>query len=93
MSRKIKANEVLETSKSLEHEQELNSKVEEALLKAALGYEYEETEIIATKDGKTSRVKKIKKVVPPDTTAIIFWLKTRKPSKWRTRLIADDETL
>lgn len=73
--------------------EEVNLKVEEALLKAALGYEYEETEVIASKDGRNSRVKKIKRVVPPDTTAIIFWLKTRNPSKWRSRFISDEEIL
>lgn len=76
-----------------ENLEEVNLKVEEALLKAALGYEYEETEVIASKDGRNSRVKKIKRVVPPDTTAIIYWLKTRNPSKWRNRFISDEENL
>ncbi|EKQ57220.1 MULTISPECIES: hypothetical protein [unclassified Clostridium] len=60
-----------------------DDKVEQALLKRALGYEYEETEIVASKDGKTSKAKKIKKEVPPDTNAIIFWLRNRNPKKWR----------
>ena len=76
-----------------ENLEEVNLKVEEALLKAALGYEYEETEVIASKDGRNSRVKKIKRVVPPDTTAIIYWLKTRNPSKWRNRFTSDEESL
>lgn len=76
-----------------ENLEEVNLKVEEALLKAALGYEYEETEVIASKDGRNSRVKKIKRVVPPDTTAIIYWLKTRNPSKWRNRFNSDEESL
>lgn len=73
----------------------VDHKVEDALLKRALGYEYEETEITASKDGKTSRVKKIKKVIPPDTVAIIFWLKNRQPEKWRDKLnhhITTEET-
>lgn len=69
-----------------ENKDYFDDKVEQALLKRALGYEYEETEMIASKDGKTSRVKKTKKVIPPDTTAIIFWLKNRQPSKWRNRI-------
>jgi transposase-like protein len=69
-----------------ENKDYFDSRVEDALLKRALGYEYEETEIIATKDGKTSKVKKTKKVIPPDTTAIIFWLKNRQPGKWRNKL-------
>lgn len=59
--------------------------VENALLKRALGFEYEETEIITEKvDGVSrTRVKKVKKYALPDTGAIIFWLKNRKPDAWR----------
>ena len=70
--------------------------VENALLKRALGYEYEEvtTEITETpyidKRGKErvrkqKHVKKTKKIVLPDTTAQIFWLKNRRPDKWRDK--------
>lgn len=59
--------------------------VENALLKRALGYEYvEETyeyDILT---------KKVKKYVAPDTTAQIFWLKNRKPNKWRDKVIGDE---
>lgn len=59
--------------------------VENALFKRAMGYEYEETKIIISeKDGK--RVETVKKQMPPDTTAQIFWLKNRKPEKWRDRV-------
>lgn len=59
--------------------------VENALLKRAMGFEYEETEtIIEEVDGKQrKRIKKIKKVALPETSAIIFWLKNRKPEQWR----------
>ena len=59
--------------------------VENALLKRAIGFEYEETEtIIEEIDGKQKkRVKRIKKVALPETSAIIFWLKNRKPEQWR----------
>ncbi len=70
--------------------------VENALLKRALGYEYEEvtTEITETpyidKRGKErvrkqKHVKKTRKIVLPDTTAQIFWLKNRRPDKWRDK--------
>lgn len=70
--------------------------VENALLKRALGYEYEEvtTEITETpyidKRGKErvrkqKHVKKTKKIVLPDTAAQIFWLKNRRPDKWRDK--------
>lgn len=59
--------------------------VENALLKRALGFEYEETEtIIEEVDGKQKkRIKKIKKVALPETSAAIFWLKNRKTEQWR----------
>lgn len=60
--------------------------VENALLKRALGFEYEETEtIIEEVDGKQKkRIKKIKKVALPETSAAIFWLKNRKTEQWRS---------
>lgn len=57
--------------------------VENALLKRALGYEYDEEHEIITPDGTT--YKTIKKQVQPDTTAQIYWLKNRKPDVWRDR--------
>ena len=45
-----------------------------ALLRKALGYEYEE---VNEKFGVTTKVQH------PDTTACIFWLKNRRPADWR----------
>ena len=45
--------------------------VENALFRSALGY-------TAIENGK-------EKHIPPNPTAIIFWLKNRKPSVWRDR--------
>lgn len=75
--------------------------VENALLKRALGYEYEEItkERIVRKDehGKIltdihgfptyemAVTKIVEKEVAPDTTAQIFWLKNRKPNEWRDK--------
>lgn len=62
--------------------------VENALLKKALGYTYEEvTEDVETlTNGKQRTLKRtVTKIVPPDTTAAIFWLKNRKPAQWRDR--------
>ena len=58
--------------------------VENALLKRALGYTYTETRTETAEDGSTKTVV-TQKVVPPDTTAQIFWLKNRKPAVWRDR--------
>lgn len=63
--------------------------VENALLKRALGYDYEETitEVEELSGGRTKKhVRKITKHVPADTTAQIFWLKNRKPKQWRERI-------
>lgn len=57
-------------------------KVENALLKKALGYDYEEEVQERMSDGKT-HIRRVRKHMPPDTTAMIFWLKNRRPDKWR----------
>ena len=61
--------------------------VEAALYKRAIGYEAEEEKIyIQEIEGKTTKRKEIiKKHIPGDTTAQIFWLKNRKPADWRDR--------
>ena len=60
--------------------------VENALLKSALGYEYEEDGM--TKDGD---VVPLRKVQHPNTTAMIFWLKNRKPKEWRDKQVTEFE--
>jgi len=61
----------------------IDRQVENALLKRALGYEYEEVKKEESENGyKITRT--IKQVVP-DTTAQIFWLKNRKPTEWRDK--------
>lgn len=69
--------------------------VENALLKKALGYEYEEITVEEVPFGKPdengerailTKTKRITKHVPPDVTAQIFWLKNRKPERWRDKI-------
>ena len=60
--------------------------VENALLKRALGYEYEEE---TYENGILT--KKVKKQVAPDTTAQIFWLKNRKPNNGKDRVETDED--
>lgn len=74
--------------------------VENALLKRALGYEYEyeetTTEVKSDENGNVTErhTKKTKKFIPPDTTAQIFWLKNRRPDKWRDKWeIVDDNAI
>jgi hypothetical protein len=62
----------------------VDRQVENALLKRALGYDYEETKKTMTDKGsKSKRIEKTTKHAQPDTTAQIFWLKNRKPEEWR----------
>ena len=60
--------------------------VENALLKRALGYQYDE---ITYEDGE--EIKRVTKQVAPDTTAQIFWLKNRRPSKWKDKIENEKE--
>lgn len=57
--------------------------VENALLKRALGYEYEEYTEEHTDEGWKTR--RTTKHVMPDVTAQIFWLKNRRPDLWRDK--------
>lgn len=69
--------------------------VENALLKRALGYSYDEVtrESVLDYDQSTGQVvgshmeitKTVKKEVQGDTTAQIFWLKNRRPEQWRDK--------
>ncbi|WP_346888327.1 helix-turn-helix domain-containing protein [Clostridium sp. UBA1056] len=60
--------------------------VENALLRRALGYKYDEvTKEINETTGKLQVSKIVTKEVVPDTTAQIFWLKNRKPLEWRDK--------
>lgn len=78
-------NEHLEISESLKRGKEVvDRQVENALLKRALGYEYEEVSEKYEGGVLTERKVTTKQVVP-DTTAQIFWLKNRKPSDWRDK--------
>lgn len=57
--------------------------VENALLKRALGYTY--TEVTTEDSAEGRKVKRTVKHVLPDTTAQIFWLKNRRPDRWREK--------
>lgn len=64
--------------------------VENALYNRAVGYEYEETTEELRFNRETGQkemvvTKRVKKMVPPDTVAQIFWLKNRKPGEWRDK--------
>lgn len=65
--------------------------VENALLKSARGFEYEEVTEELKWDAKTRSyvmmvTKRQKKYMPPSNTAQIFWLKNRKAENWRDKV-------
>ena len=63
-------------------------KIEQALLKRALGFVQEESvteEVIDSETGmvkETAKRRRVSKEVPPDVRALLFWLKNRCPGRW-----------
>lgn len=75
-------NKYSEISEALKKGKEvIDRQVENALLKRALGYTYDETTYEYGVE-----TKRVTKEVAPDTTAQIFWLKNRKPAEWRDKI-------
>lgn len=71
----------------------IDRQVENALLKRALGYEYEEIKTTKDIDGQGRETIKIERTVKyshGDTTAQIFWLKNRMPQSWRNKVEYED---
>ena len=61
----------------------VDRKVENALVKSALGYQYTEVTRERDETGNMIITKEVVKDVKPNTTAQIFWLKNRLPKIWR----------
>lgn len=67
--------------------------VENSLFKRATGYRYDEVtrelQTVVDEDGEIVKAlvetKRVTKEVQPDVTAQIFWLKNRRPDKWRDK--------
>lgn len=79
---KLKYQDIRDTLKK--GKEVVDRQVENALLKRALGYEYEEVKE-KFEDGVLTERTVTKKEVAPDTTAQIFWLKNRKREVWSDR--------
>lgn len=62
----------------------VDGQVENSLLRRALGYDFEEI-TRELRDGILVETKIVKKHIVPDVTAQIFWLKNRRPEKWREK--------
>lgn len=74
-----------EFSESLsKYKQIADQMVEQSLYRRAMGYEHDETDIRVV-EGKIVQTP-IRKFYPPDTTAMIFWLKNRKAGEWRDKV-------
>lgn len=64
--------------------EEADATVERALFQRATGYETDAIKFFLAKDGEIKEAR-YREIVPPDPTAMIFWLKNRKPSEWREK--------
>jgi hypothetical protein len=60
----------------------LDERVSRSLYHRAVGYSFDAEKIQVLRDGEVVRVP-YREHVPPDTTAMIFWLKNRRPKEWR----------
>jgi predicted transcriptional regulator len=67
----------------------VDGKVEKTLYERAMGYTVTDKKIIIEMDAngnqKPARIEKMERKVPADITAIIFWLKNRRPDQWREK--------
>lgn len=81
--------EYSELSESLKRgKSDADDAVEAALFKRATGYTTEEVKTNTYVDNNNNQKQfrtSITREIPPDTTAAIFWLKNRRPEKWRDR--------
>ena len=87
---KVYKNKHLALSTALKRGKEVaDYEVENALFKRAMGYEYseEKVDVETNASGKlvSRKITQTVKHIAPDTTAQIFWLKNRRPDKWRDR--------
>jgi len=62
-----------------------DERVVRSLYRRAVGYSYDSEKIMQFQ-GAEVRIPYVEHV-PPDTTAMIFWLKNRRPDLWRDRVI------
>lgn len=62
---------------------EADKRVERSLYHRAVGYSYEAVKIFLRTNDEVPVYAPYTEHVPPDTTAMIFWLKNRQSAKWR----------
>lgn len=69
-----------------------DERVIRSLHERATGYTYTEKQVHKVKISQfeeTLEIIEVEKFVPPDPTAMIFWLKNRKPTEWREKTIQE----
>jgi len=69
---------------------QIDDQVESALLKKALGYEYDDEKPFQFQGGPVKVT--YKKIVDPDYNSIRLWLLNRRPKKWRDKVHIEDDT-
>lgn len=67
-----------------------DAEVVESLYKRAIGIEYTEKKVRI--DGKKEIKEITKRLIPPDPTSAIFWLKNRQKEKWRDKQEIDHQS-
>lgn len=70
----------------------VDTQVENALLKRARGYITQEVKEYRDENGEITQTVIRTFEVAPDTTAQIFWLKNRRPDRWRDKHEVQDTT-
>lgn len=66
-----------------------DAEIANSLFEKAKGYRWREEVAVKYKIGKDLedvKIIEVERVIPPDTTACIFWLKNRHKDKWRDKL-------
>ena len=68
-----------------------DDRVERSLYQKAIGYTFDSVKVFMPAGAKEPVYAPIQEHVPPDSTAMIFWLKNRRSKDWRDRreLVAD----
>lgn len=62
-----------------------DERVERSLYQRAIGYEQDAVKIFMPAGADKPVIAEYVEKIPPDTTAMIFWLKNRKKADWRDR--------
>ena len=64
---------------------EMDALVEQSLFRKAMGYTFDSVKVFMPANAPAPVYAPITEHCPPDTTAMIFWLKNRQPDRWRDK--------